>query len=276
MPTLIQLTDFHLRPPGKLTLGEVDADALATAAIDAVIARHPEPDAVLVTGDVADLGEDDAYSRAAMLLSRFTAPVLVMPGNHDRTEPMRQAFSAWHGVSDHPVAEKICHVTEVGGVDIICLDTSVDGLDRREHHGELGTSQLEFLREVLSRGNPSIIAMHHPPVPMRLGRMDDYGLHDAEDLAATIAGGNVLRIVCGHVHRMVVGELASVPVVAIPGVAHQVALNHDPEAAPRRVMEPPAYAVHIVEDGFATSQIGYVDEFGGPQVMWGRKAEADR
>jgi len=265
MPTFAQLTDLHLRPPGVLTLGNVDADKFVSAAIDRVIQTHPEVDAVLVTGDIADLGEDDAYARATMLLSRFSAPVVAMPGNHDKTQALRDAFRAFPGFSAAPLPDKACTVHRIGGITVIALDTSVDRVDEGAHHGELGSEQLAWLDETLMASGPTLIAMHHPPFEVGIGFMDRIPLTDADAFAGVLARhDNVLRIVCGHVHRTIVGTVAGVPAIAIPGVAHQVLLSLGPDAEPQLVMEPPAYGIHLAEEGGIVSHVGYVEDFGPP------------
>ncbi|MEM9224260.1 MAG: phosphodiesterase [Pseudomonadota bacterium] len=266
MAVFAQITDLHLRPPGVLTQGHIDTDTFAVRAIDAVIAKHPDVDAVIVSGDVADLGEDGAYARAAELLTRFRVPVLVVPGNHDRTGPLREAFLALPGVADHEVPEKVCYAGKYGGVTVVMLDTSVDGLDTRQFHGELGEAQLAWLDKTLSAGGPTIIAMHHPPFDVAIGFMDEIGLRDAKKFSDIVARhSQVKRIVCGHVHRPIVGSAGGVPAVAIPGTAHQVELALAPGAPPKLVMEPPAYGIHMVDETGAISHIGYVDHFGAPE-----------
>ena len=276
MPVFAHLTDLHLRPPGVLTLGRVDTDRFVTRAIDTVLARHPDIDAVIVSGDIADLGEEEAYARALMLLSRFSVPVYVVPGNHDRTGRLREAFIAFRGVADAPVAGKVCHSAVVDGVRLVMLDTGVDGMDTGEHHGEIGTAQLEWLDGLLCDGLPALIAMHHPPFGSGIGFMDGITLKDADAFAAVVARhSNVLRIACGHVHRVIVGEVGGVPAMAIPGVAHQVELALDTESPARLVMEPPAYGIHLVDGDSAVSHIGYVDDFGPAELFSVLKDEAE-
>lgn len=277
MPKFAQITDLHLRPPGVLTLGTVDADQFVTDAVSALVTRHGDVDAVLVTGDVADLGEEDAYSRAAMLLSRFSAPVFVMPGNHDRTAALRDAFSAFPGVADAPVPHKVCYARSVGGVSVIALDTSMDGIESLSHGGELGTEQLEWLDATLAQTDePALIAMHHPPFATGIGFMDEIGLGDAAAFSAVLAKHNhVRRVVCGHVHRVIMDTVGGVPALAIPGVAHQVELGLVPGAPANMVMEPPAYGIHIFGEGRAISHVGYVDAFGAPAAFSDMAAVAE-
>lgn len=277
MARFAQITDLHLRPPGVLTLGMVDADRYVSEAINAVITRHGDVDAVIVTGDVADLGEPDAYSRAAMLLSRFAMPVLVMPGNHDATGPLREAFAAFPGMADEPVPGKACHVQSVAGATVVCLDTSLDQIKDLNHSGALGAAQLEWLDATLAAANqPVLIAMHHPPFRTGIGFMDTIGLADTEAFSRVLAKHeNVIRLICGHVHRTIVGEVAGVPTMAVPGVAHQVILALSEDAPAQLVMEPPAYAIHIVERGTSVSHVGYVGAFGEPAHLADQKAVAE-
>lgn len=266
MARFAQLTDLHLRPPGILTQGTIDADAYTAAAIGAVIARHPDIDAVIVTGDVTDLGEEDAYTRAAMLLSRFTVPVIVVPGNHDRTAALRDAFFAFPGFADAPVPGKACHAHRIGDTAVVALDTSIDRIAEMRHEGALGAEQLEWLDATLAAATePVLVAMHHPPFRAGIGFMDVIGLTDREAFAAVLARhDNVRRIISGHVHRVIVGEVAGVPAVSIPGVAHQVVLALNEATPPGIVMEPPTYGVHIVDGDGSVSHVGFVGEFGSP------------
>lgn len=263
MAIFAHLTDLHLRSPGILTLRTIDADRHAVRAIDAINARHSGLDAVIVSGDVADIGEGAAYARAATLLSRLCAPVVVVPGNHDHTARLQDAFSAFPGHASPPVAGKACHAHAFGGVTVVALDTSVDDIAGGAHHGALGEAQLDWLDAALRDAGPTLVAMHHPPFDVGLPMMDRIGLTDAAAFAAVLSRhDNVMRIVCGHVHRTVMGAVARVPAIAIPSVAHQVALALGGDTPDGLVMEPPAYAIHIVAAERAVSHVAYVEDFG--------------
>ncbi|MEM8852680.1 MAG: phosphodiesterase [Pseudomonadota bacterium] len=271
MARFAQITDLHLRPPGVLTLGDIDADGYTARAIDALIAKHPDVDGVLVTGDITDLGEEEAYNRAAMLLSRFSVPVLVLPGNHDLRAAMGEAFVAWPGFGAGVVDDKLCYALTVAGVTVVCLDTLVDG----RPHGELGAAQLAWLDETLAGAGPTLIALHHPPFTAGIAFMDAIGLTDRDAFAAVVAKhDNVKRIVCGHVHRTIVGSVGCVPAIAVPGVAHQVMMALDGSSDARLVMEPPAYAIHDVSADGAASHVGYVDDYGAPASFAERAASS--
>ena len=265
MAKFVQITDFHLRPPGVLTLGTVDAQACAAKAVDRVLRDHGDVDAVLMTGDVTDRGEAEAYESAVSLLSRFSAPVVVIPGNHDRTGPLRRAFRDFPGFADLPLPDKASSAHRFGEVTVAALDTSVDGLDEGAGHGTLGADQLDWLDAVLGAAGPSLIAMHHPPFSTGVGFMDAIPLTDAADFAEIVARhDNVVRIVCGHVHRTIVGAVSGVPAIAVPGVAHQVLFALQENAVPQFIMEPPAFGVHLVDRTTTASHVAYVEDYGPP------------
>ncbi len=88
---LLQFTDTHLfaAPDGQLhgvtTLRSLEA-CLAHAR-----RRHLPADAILVTGDLVQ-DEPDGYGALELLLDGFGAPVLLVSGNHDRPDELREAY----------------------------------------------------------------------------------------------------------------------------------------------------------------------------------------
>src|SRR3954471_24913573 len=72
-----QLTDPHVSDddPG--------AAAALGRAVAAVLALRPAPDAVLVTGDLADHASPGEYARVEELLAPLPMPVAALAGNHD-------------------------------------------------------------------------------------------------------------------------------------------------------------------------------------------------
>ena len=59
-----------------------------------MLALRPLPDAVLVTGDIADGAFAEEYERAAELLAPLPMPVHALPGNHDDRDALREHFGA--------------------------------------------------------------------------------------------------------------------------------------------------------------------------------------
>ena len=56
---LVQLTDLHIREPGRLAYRRVDTTRYFRAAVNSVLALKQCPHAVVITGDLTDFGRPD-------------------------------------------------------------------------------------------------------------------------------------------------------------------------------------------------------------------------
>ncbi|HZU94877.1 MAG TPA: metallophosphoesterase, partial [Microbacterium sp.] len=172
-------------------------------------AVDPHPAAIVITGDLTDLGEADAYRRlrAAVepVAAELDAELVWVAGNHDERPALRE------GLLDlEPTEEPVTGVWDLHGLRLIALDTSVPGW----HHGDIDRAQLDWLAEVLSVPAPhgTILAMHHPPLPSHLPLFDILELRHQDELAEVIRGTDVRGILAGHLHYSSHGTFAGVPV----------------------------------------------------------------
>ena len=62
---LAQLSDLHIREPGRLAYGRLDTAPYLRAAVRSVLGLRQRPDAVVLTGDLTDFGRADADALAA-------------------------------------------------------------------------------------------------------------------------------------------------------------------------------------------------------------------
>lgn len=261
---ICQVTDLHTCQPGRRAYGTVDTNAMADRALAAIAGFVPRPEALLITGDLAEDGTEAAYQQLlAKLLRHLSIPVYAIPGNHDKRDPMRQALGTLPGLSSCRSAF-LHYVVDNLPVRLVMLDTLVPG----EDYGELCQERLNFLEQSLAAApdRPTVIVMHHPPFSSGIEFMDQVGLRNASDFAAIVARHKqVERVLCGHVHRTVLGCIAHVPVLIAPSPCHQVALTLAPGAPGAYVLDPPAFAVHrwTARDGFST-HIAFVGPTPGP------------
>ena len=100
MTLIAQITDLHIRPNGLACRRVSETNMLADRAVRTLNALDPPPDAVVVTGDLADEADEREYANVRALLSRLRYPVYVMPGNHDLTTRMRAGLSGFPGVEN--------------------------------------------------------------------------------------------------------------------------------------------------------------------------------
>ena len=85
---LLIVTDFHYAGQGVPSVLPERRSDLTLTLLDAVRKQESSPDAVLCLGDVVDNGLSDAalndWTAVREALARFDAPILAIPGNHDR------------------------------------------------------------------------------------------------------------------------------------------------------------------------------------------------
>ncbi|WP_022887857.1 metallophosphoesterase [Agromyces italicus] len=229
---IAHVSDTHLLSGGA-PLGGADTVAALAQTAAQLERLGASLDVIVVTGDVADLGEADAYARARAELdplARATGAELVwVMGNHDE----RAAFRL--GLLDEapggaPLDDPVHRVADVDGLRIIALDTTVPGY----HHGELDARSLDWLARVLAEPAPrgTIIAMHHAPIATPLALMDVLELRGQDELAEVVRGRDVRLFLGGHLHYATHGAFAGIPV----SVAGATAYTMDLSAPPRELV----------------------------------------
>jgi Icc protein len=243
---LVQLSDPHI----GATWAAGDPLPAWNRAVESVRRMPDSPNAILVTGDLADHGEDAEYAVVKSALETFDAPAYVLPGNHDNRARLRASF----GLAGEPDAP-LDYVADLGILRLIVLDTTKPGHDS----GELGAEQLDWLVAELAAApeQPTLLAMHHPPFATGTPAWDAIGL-DPSDRAALgdviRPHRQVLRLVAGHVHRTIAAELAGRVALSIPSTYVQGRLRFDATEL-ELIDEPAGFAVHAVRGSEIASHL---------------------
>jgi 3',5'-cyclic-AMP phosphodiesterase len=222
---LAQISDPHIDG------SDAAAEALA-AGVRAVHRLRPAPDAVLVSGDLANSGAGDEYATVQELLAPLAMPVYLLPGNHD-----------------DPAALPAPRVFDVADVRLVVCDSTIPGRDE-------GRLDVEWLEAQLGDG-PTLVAMHHPPFDIGMPAMDGISIAgpDREALAALLARSpQVLRVVCGHTHRAAFATIGGCVATTCPGIHLTAKLEIGREGF-ELVREPPAFALHVSVGGGLVTHI---------------------
>ena len=127
---IAHISDTHFLAGGAALHGRVDTDSTVRQAMEQLERSGLRPDAFVITGDVADRGEPEAYRRVRKIVeattTRLGAELVWVMGNHDA----RSAFRA--ELLDEPEsvasADPVDRVIDCGGLRIIALDTSTASL----------------------------------------------------------------------------------------------------------------------------------------------------
>jgi 3',5'-cyclic-AMP phosphodiesterase len=266
---IAQISDLHIKPPGSLAYGRVDTAKALERCVATLNAFTPKPDLVVISGDLADTPTAEEYDHLKRLLAPLQLPFVGIPGNHDSRELMRAAFPrAGYAFASGPLNQKV----EVGGLDLVLLDSSVPG----KPHGEFDAPTLQWLDQMLASApdRPALLFQHHPPFITGIWHMDRQNLRNADDLAAIVRRHpRVQLIATGHVHRATLTMFAGVPTTICPAPNHAVDLDLAELRPPSFRVEPPAFHLHnwFPREGFGnvvTHQVP-IGDFDGPHPFFG-------
>lgn len=192
-PVLIaQLTDTHLFANPDQDLKGIQTAASLEAVLKELTELQPQPDYLLLSGDLSQDETPESYDRLVDLLAPLQIPAYWVPGNHDalptmaerlRIPPLRseKAFSA-------------------GGWRIVLLNSARPGYV----DGELAAAELAWLAAQLRDHSqqPTLILLHHPPLPVGSAWMDAIALQNSADFLALIdRHPQVKLVVFGHIHQ---------------------------------------------------------------------------
>lgn len=261
---VVQLSDPHIVSRHEILLGSIDTTAFLHQAVAHVNRMDPQPDLVLITGDLVNDGLPPQYEHLMELLEPLRAPLHLIPGNHDVHENLRSVAPS----QVHDRNGRADGIIE-GPLRIITVDSS----RFPQASGSLDPDQLAWLNTVLldAPSTPTLVAMHHPPFVTGISHMDAMGLasEGARGLAAVVEQHpQIERVLCGHLHRFIARRFAGTVAMTAPSTAHALALDLA-DRPPAWTYEPPALLLHRwnTQEGLVTHLEGIGDHrprpFGG-------------
>lgn len=187
-----QITDTHLfATDEQQMLGLTTHDCL-----QAVVAHlrqlQPQPDILLLTGDLSQDETKESYQRLQEIISPLQIPTYWIPGNHDDLALMQQLLNQPPIFADKSFT--------AGGWHFLLLSSWVPG----KVYGKLSQASLEWLeQELQSIGDkPTLISLHHPPCAIASAWMDEIKLQNPNDFYAIIDRYPQVKLVLfGHIHQ---------------------------------------------------------------------------
>ncbi|MDV3219966.1 metallophosphoesterase [Intrasporangium sp.] len=224
---IAHLSDMHLIAGDGLLHGHIDTRAQLRKVLERIEQSGERFDALVLSGDLTEFGDPEAYALLRELLepvaARLGVPTIMTGGNHDERGALAREL---YGVdTDEPQDT----VTMVRGLRLIDVDTALPGF----HHGGLSDAQYDWLANELAAPaeHGTILVMHHPPVTYRSPLMQLLDFDDVERLRAVLEGSDVRAILSGHLHVTTFGTLGTIPVFVAGGVSYV-----DDAGAPRELL----------------------------------------
>ena len=249
----IHVTDLHLVEPFEDLWG-LNPYQRFDACLTDIETWHGDAEFCVISGDLTERGEADAYRALRKRLESFSMPTFLMVGNHDDRAAFIKAFP--EAYLDARGFVQYEHHTN--GAVFLFLDT----LKGEGSAGAYCTGRREWLSQRMAAAGsaPVYIFMHHPPFDIEIPYMDRIKLEEPEAFEAALGDKSKVRhIFFGHVHRPVYVNWKGIPATALPALCHQVPLRRD-SVASRFSDEPPMYAVvDLFEDRLVINADCYLD-----------------
>ena len=257
---LAQITDLHLgfdpKNPHEFNRQRLDRTLAVLRDL------KPRPDLLLVTGDIAERGDDRvSYARYREAIAGLPFPIFPLMGNHDSRDVFLEMFPdvrsadgfVQYAIEDYPLR-------------ILVLDTLEEG----RHGGGFCSRRDAWLRARLDEApeRPTLIALHHPPIGTGIPWLtEDPAAPWISRLRAAVEGRmNIVAMIAGHVHRPIVTGWGGFPLIVCPSTAPQVALGLEPidpdvpDQRPMIIADQPYYALHWWDGRQLISHIDTAEE----------------
>jgi len=194
MPLRIaQLTDTHLFANETPTLSERQTNQTFQQALIKLKQIAPSPDLILLTGDLSQDDSPESYEYLYSAIAPLNIPTYWLPGNHD------QNLEALYEILSEPP----CSPTKTlqrDGWQILVLNT----MQPRQTGGYLAQEALDWLEEQLQAAPelPTLVALHHHPLPIDSAWMDAIGLENREAFLALCDRYPQIKLILhGHIHQ---------------------------------------------------------------------------
>ncbi|WP_328664154.1 metallophosphoesterase [Nocardia salmonicida] len=190
------------------------------------------------------------------LIERFHLPLHLVVGNHDDPAVGREVFSGTKFLGE---SDETRYVVDHESFAVVTLDSwSSDGPG-----GRLGEKQLRWLDQALTarRDVPVFVCLHHPPVGVGIPFLDGMRLADGAELGEVISRHrNIVRVLTGHVHRVITAPFAGTVVSVAPSTFRQTSLTLRADRQIGYLAEPTGLLLHVgTDNGVATHTVPVSD-----------------
>jgi len=269
---IVHLSDLHIAGLGKKSYGIAPTAENLIRCIKHINQLAPQPDLVLITGDITYNGVPEEAEHAAQLLSNLKFPYYIIPGNHDKRSVLREVFAKQGCPAKGP--EFLNYVIEGYPIRFIALDSIVSGAAG----GEICLARAEWLVDKLSKNSeqPTILFMHHPPLKCGVLETDEDGFVGADILGEIVEQyPNIQRILCGHIHLESHSRWRGTTVATAPSMGLQLGLDLALSRPSEFYLSDPGYQLHyFTPEKNLISYTIYVREVDGPYLFEDHSADA--
>ena len=213
------------------------------ACIDSINQHHADAELCIITGDLTDQGDREAYRDLRSILKQLSIPYHLLIGNHDHRQIFSEIFPEAPR-DEHGFFQQTLE-TPVG--IFLLLDTVEHGMN----WGSYCETRALWLKSQLElhKNQPVYLFMHHPPFNIGIPALDKISLReDAKRIHQTVKDfSNIKHLFFGHAHRPVSGSWHRIPFTTLRVTHHQPQLDLKADDYLPFTHEPPAYCVILLD-----------------------------
>lgn len=191
---IIHMSDLHLTKNG-VPIWDTNTMDHFNKSIE-IIRGMKEIDAIIVTGDISNDGSEWTYRYADRMFSSLGIPTYCCPGNHDSIKMILDEYKpSFYQVL--PPSRKI------KGWKLVMLNSVIpddEDPNQNKAKGFLSAKSIEYIKNELEEGLPTIIAIHHPPLEPG-GWLNRKLLENRDDFKVLVSNySNARLVIYGHIH----------------------------------------------------------------------------
>ena len=191
---IIHMSDLHLTK-GGYPIWETNTMDHFNKSME-IIRRMKDIDAIIVTGDISNDGSEWTYRYADRMFSSLGIPTYCCPGNHDSIKMMLEEYKP----SFYQVLPPSCIIK---GWKLVMLNSVIpddEDSNQNKARGFLSLESMDFIRNELVEGLPTIIAFHHPSLEPG-GWLNRKLLDNRDDFNELVSNyPNARLVLYGHIH----------------------------------------------------------------------------
>jgi Icc protein len=243
---IAQVTDLHLFAESDQCLLGMPTLRSLNALITQLRQLRPQPDLLLLTGDLSQDGSAASYAHVQRLFAPLEIPIYWLPGNHDHVKVMERSLTQFN-------ADKSFRC---GSWQFILLNSQDPGCV----HGRLSKESLQWLDRQLAENLdvPTLVSLHHPPFAVNSTWLDTSTLQNSAELLKVLDRyPQVKLVVFGHIHQEFQRQRKTVIYLGTPSTCIQFACESDEFALGKE--DPGFRLIELYSDGTWQSQVKRVE-----------------
>ncbi|MBD2580468.1 metallophosphoesterase [Oscillatoria sp. FACHB-1406] len=244
---IAQITDTHLFCDRAQTLWDLQTAASFQAVIQRLQQLEPQPDILLLTGDLSQDMTPESYQHLCDELKFLDIPIYALPGNHDDLDTMAKVLKK--------SSISLQNEFTVSNWQFLLLNSTIP--DREE--GYLSAETLTWLEQKLQQNRDRfiIIALHHPPIAVT-PKWEKSMLQNADDLFAILdCAPQVKLVLFGHIHQAFEREREEILYLGTPSTCQQ--FDENDELAPKQ--QPGLRLIDLTSDGTLKTRVERIAYF---------------